>query len=58
MKANYPETWPRTFPGVNYPGYYTLNDNAQADVIATLFEAADIYGDKRYSDSAKRAATF
>jgi Pectic acid lyase len=58
LKANYPETWPRTYPGVNYSGFYTLNDNAQADVISTLFEAADIYGDKRYSDSAKRGGDF
>jgi len=58
LKANYPETWSRTFPGVNYAGYYTLNDNAQADVIATLFEAADIYSDARYSDSAKRGGDF
>ena len=46
LKANYPDTWPRTYPGVNYAGYYTLNDNAQADVISTLFEAAEIYGEK------------
>jgi PelA/Pel-15E family pectate lyase len=58
IKANYPDEWPRTFPGVNYAGYYTLNDNAQADVIATLFEAAEIYGDSQYSDSAKRGGDF
>jgi len=58
MKAGYPESWPRTFPGVNYAGFYTLNDNAQADAIETLFEAADIYGDKRYSDSARRGGDF
>ena len=43
---------------MNYAGFYTLNDNAQADVIATLFEAADIYGEKRYSDSARRGGDF
>jgi hypothetical protein len=58
IKANYPDTWPRTFPGVNYSGYYTLNDNAQADVIETLFEAAKIYGDERYSASARRGGDF
>lgn len=58
VKANYPDTWSRTYPGVNYQGFYTLNDNAQADVIATLFEAADIYGDKRYTDSAKKGGDF
>lgn len=58
VKANYPDTWPRTYPGVNYSGFYTLNDNAQADVIATLFEAADIYNEKRYTDSAKKGGDF
>jgi hypothetical protein len=58
LKASYPETWSRTFPGVSYSGFYTLNDNAQADVIATLFEAAEIYGDARYADSAKRGGDF
>jgi len=58
LKASYPETWPRTYPGVNYQGFYTLNDNAQADVIETLFEAADIYHDQRYVDSAKKGGDF
>jgi PelA/Pel-15E family pectate lyase len=58
VKANYPDNWPRTFPGVNYAGFYTLNDNAQADVIETLFEAADVYGDKRYFESAKKGGDF
>lgn len=58
LKASYPDTWPRTFPGVNYAGFYTLNDNAQADVIDTLFDAADIYGDKKYAESAKKGGDF
>jgi len=58
IKANYPDSWPRTFPGVNYAGYYTLNDNAQADVISTLFEGAEIYNEKRFSDSARRGGDF
>jgi PelA/Pel-15E family pectate lyase len=58
VKANYPDDWSRTFPGVNYSSYYTLNDNAQADVIATLFEASEIYGESRFSDAAKRGGDF
>jgi hypothetical protein len=58
IKANYPESWPRTYPGVNYAGFYTLNDNTQADVIRTLFEAAEIYGDQKYFASAKRGGDF
>jgi hypothetical protein len=58
IKANYPDSWPRTFPGVNYAGFYTLNDNAQADVISTFFEAAEIYADNRYMDAAKKGGDF
>lgn len=58
IKANYPENWPRTWPGSNYTSYYTLNDNAQADVIEVMFEAAEIYGDSRFFDAAKRGGDF
>ncbi|MBW8885484.1 MAG: hypothetical protein JF612_12085, partial [Planctomycetia bacterium] len=58
IKANYPESWPRTYPGVNYAGYYTLNDNAQADVISTLFEAAEIYREDRFTAAARRGGDF
>jgi hypothetical protein len=42
-KASYPEAWPRVWPGSDYRGYYTLNDNSVADVIDTLFEASRSY---------------
>lgn len=58
IKANYPESWSRTFPGVRYSGFYTLNDNALADAMATCFEAAEIYDEPRYKDAAKRAGDF
>jgi PelA/Pel-15E family pectate lyase len=58
IKANYPESWPREFPNVNYMSFYTLNDNTQADVIRTMFEAAEIYNDARYSDAARRGGDF
>jgi len=58
VKANYPESWPRTWPNVNYMGYYTLNDNTQADMIETMFEAAEIYGQSKFSDAAKRGGDF
>lgn len=58
IKANYPESWPRTWPNENYMIYYTLNDNAQADVIDVMFEAAEIYKDSRYSDAARRGGDF
>jgi hypothetical protein len=58
LKANYPESWPRTWPNVNYTSYYTLNDNTQADMIETMFEAADIYNQPKYADAAKRGGDF
>jgi hypothetical protein len=58
LKANYPESWPREWPSVNYAGYYTLNDNTQADVIRTMFEAAEIYGESKYFASAQRGGDF
>ncbi len=58
VKASYPESWPRTWPNVSYSSFYTLNDNAQADVIDTMFEAATIYGQTKYSDAAKRGGDF
>jgi hypothetical protein len=58
VKANYPDDWPRTWPNVKYASYYTLNDQTLADMIALMFEAAEIYQDKRYFDSARRGGDF
>ena len=58
LNASYPDTWPWTFPAVNYSSYYTLNDDTLADCIATMFEAAEIYGDSRYAEAAERGGDF
>jgi hypothetical protein len=58
LKARYPESWPRTFPGVNYQGFYTFNDNAIRDVILVMLEAHRTYGKKEYLDAAKRGGDF
>lgn len=43
--AAYPESWSRTWPGSQqYWQRYTLNDNALATTIETLFEAGRRYG--------------
>jgi len=43
-RATYPETWPRTWPGSQeYWRRYTLNDNAMAKTVETLFEVARVY---------------
>lgn len=56
--ANYPDQWPREYPGGDYWFFYTLNDNNITQLIDTLLLAAEIYGDARYRESAIRAADF
>ena len=58
LKASYPAEWPRTWPNVNYTSYYTLNDNTLADTMALMFEAAEIYGDKRFAEAGRRGGDF
>ena len=44
-KATYPESWPRIWPGSRqYWQRYTLNDNALASTIETMFEVGRVYG--------------
>jgi PelA/Pel-15E family pectate lyase len=57
-KASYPESWSRTFPGADYRGFYTLNDNAMGDMIDVMLEAARVYGETRYRASAERGGDF
>ncbi len=57
-KASFPESWPRKHPNVKYSGFYTFNDNAQADVIRTFFEAAEIYEKDEYLEAAKKGGDF
>lgn len=58
LPARYPDQWPREFPAANYASYYTLNDNTHADVIRTLFGAAEVYGERRYFEAARRGGDF
>ncbi|MBX3439436.1 MAG: hypothetical protein KF861_18250, partial [Planctomycetaceae bacterium] len=58
LPATFPDEWPREYPGRAYRTFYTLNDNTIADVIATLFEAWDVYGDQRYFEAARRGGDF
>jgi len=58
VKANFPDAWPREYPKEDYRSYYTFNDNSIADTIATMFEAAQIYGEAKYGDAAKKAGDF
>lgn len=58
LKASYPETWPREYPKLDYRSYYTFNDNTIADVIDTMFLAAELYDAPRYAAAAERAGGF
>ena len=57
-RASYPESWPRTWPGDGYQGYYTFNDNSIADDIDTLLEAARIYNEPKYRAAAEKGGEF
>ena len=57
-RAAYPDAWPAKHPGGDYWLHYTLNDNAMADTIETLFLAAEVYEEKRYRDAAIRGGEF
>jgi hypothetical protein len=57
-QASYPDEWSRTFPSVSYSEFYTLNDGAIADLIDTMLDAYDLYGDERFLQSARRAGDF
>ncbi|REJ93331.1 MAG: polysaccharide lyase [Planctomycetota bacterium] len=58
MAAAYPESWPRSWPDEDYREYYTLNDNTIRDLIVTLLDAYDVYGDQRYLDAAMKGGDF
>ena len=57
-KAGYPDSWPRTWPGPDYRGHYTLNDNSIVDIIDALLEAARIYDETRYRAAAEKGGGF
>jgi PelA/Pel-15E family pectate lyase len=57
-RASYPESWSRTFPGINYSGYYTFNDNAMGDCIDVMLEAEKVYGEMKYRGTAEKCGDF
>lgn len=58
VPASYPDDWPRQWPNRPYGDCYTINDNTQADALATVLLAWRIYGDEKYLVSARRAGEF
>jgi hypothetical protein len=57
-QASYPASWERKWPGPDYTDHYTFNDNSIADDIDMMFEAARIYKDSRYRQSAEKGGQF
>lgn len=57
-KASYPETWSRTYPGVDYKSHYTLNDSTISDTIDTMLLAAEIYNEPKYKAAAEKGGSF
>jgi len=57
-RASYPESWVRAWPGANFQGHYTFNDNSIVDVIDLMLEAARIYNDARYTAAAEKGGEF
>ena len=57
-RASYPESWPRTWPGVDYFTHYTFNDNSIVDALDAMLEAARIYKEPRYLASAEKGGEF
>lgn len=57
-RASYPESWPKKWPGPDYQGHYTFNDNSIADVIDMMLEAARIYNEPRFKAAAEKGGQF
>lgn len=58
QRARFPEDYPREYTGVNYMGYYTLNDHTQRDCVTTLLDAAEKLGMPQYRAAALKGGDF
>ena len=58
LKATYPDTWPRTYPGGKYWFYYTFNDGNIDNLIDTFLLAHQLTGESKYRDAALHAGSF
>ena len=58
LKASYDENWSRTFPALDYTGYYTLNDGNIFQVVRLLARAHELTGGERYLDAMRRTGEF
>jgi len=57
-RASLPKTYPRRYEKKSYAAHYTLNDNAQRDVMMIMLKAWQQFGDVKYRDAVKRGGEF
>ncbi len=57
LQARFPETWSRKWLN-DWPGRYYTNDNIAGNMLATMLDAWEVYGDDRYLASANRTGEF
>lgn len=58
LKANLPQTYQRQYEKGGYSGHYTLNDNAQRDVMGVMLQAWHQFGRREYLEAVRRAGEF
>ncbi|NUQ62929.1 MAG: polysaccharide lyase [Pirellulales bacterium] len=56
-QASYPDEWSRTWTK-DFNGCYEINDRITPNAIRTMLDAYEIYGHRRYRDSALRGGDF
>jgi PelA/Pel-15E family pectate lyase len=56
--ASFPKQWSRQYKGEDYKKHYTLNDDTISDLIVTMLDAYEVYGDEKFQESAKRGGDF
>jgi hypothetical protein len=57
-KPSLPNPWPHKWPGIDYTGFYTLNDNNIKVAIQLMLRAYELEKDERYLASAKKGGDF
>jgi hypothetical protein len=57
VRASYPPDWSRKWLN-DWPGRYYTNDNVTGNIITTLLEAWEVYGDTGYRDAAMKTGDF
>ena len=57
LQASYPDQWSRTWTK-DFNGCYMINDRITLDAIKTMLDAHEVYGERKYLDSALKGGDF